>query len=71
MEDTEITVPDDARAELCREMGAAFRFAASLFWPGEERRQKEAVATWAATVMGLCDVPHPVPWTRGYTMRRG
>jgi len=57
--------PDDTQAELCRELGAAFRFAALLYWPGEERRQKEAVATWAATLMGLSDegfgnVPHLV-----------
>jgi hypothetical protein len=50
-----LLAPDDAQAELCRELGEAFRFAALLYWPGQERRQKEAVATWAATVMGLWD----------------
>jgi hypothetical protein len=55
MGDNEITVPDDARADLCREMAEVYRFVASFCWPSNTRRQNEAVASWAATVMGLCD----------------
>jgi hypothetical protein len=50
---TELLAPDDARSAFYRDVGEAFRLAALLFWPGNERRQKEAVATWAATLMGM------------------
>jgi hypothetical protein len=53
MDHTELTAPDDARSALYRELGEAFRLGALLYWPGNERRQKEAVATWAATLMGM------------------
>jgi hypothetical protein len=42
MDHIALLAPDDAQAELCRELGEAFRFAALLDWPGDERRQKEA-----------------------------
>jgi hypothetical protein len=50
---TELLAPDDAQSALYRELGEAFRLGALLYWPGNQRRQKEAVATWAATLMGM------------------
>jgi hypothetical protein len=49
----EIRLLDAAQPTFCRDIGEAFRLAALLFWPGNERRQKEAVASWAATLMGM------------------
>jgi hypothetical protein len=49
----ETRLPDDAQSAFYRDVGEAFRLAALLFWPGNERRQKEAVATWAATLLGM------------------
>jgi hypothetical protein len=49
----ETRLPDDAQSAFYRDVGEAFRLAALLFWPGNERRQKEAVASWAATLMGM------------------
>jgi hypothetical protein len=49
----ETRLPDDAQSAFYRDVGEAFRLAALLYWPGNERRQKEAVATWAATLLGM------------------
>jgi hypothetical protein len=49
----ETRLPDDAQSAFYRDVGEAFRLAALLYWPGNERRQKEAVASWAATLMGM------------------
>jgi hypothetical protein len=49
----ETRLPDDAQSAFWRDVGEAFRLGALLYWPGNERRQKEAVATWAATLMGM------------------
>jgi hypothetical protein len=46
-------LPDDVQSAFYKDVGEAFRLAALLYWPGNERRQKEAVATWAATLMGM------------------
>jgi hypothetical protein len=50
---TELLAPDDAQSAFYRDVGEAFHLAALLYWPGNQRRQKEAIATWAATLMGM------------------
>ena len=48
-------LPVPAETSPWQDFAEATRFAAVLFWPGNERAQREAVATWAAAILGLID----------------
>ena len=48
-------LPVPAETSPWQDFAEIMRFAAVLFWPGNERAQREAVATWAAAILGLID----------------
>jgi hypothetical protein len=50
-----MTEPPAPAASHWVNFGETVRFAAVLLWPGNERAQREAVATWAAVTLGVID----------------
>jgi len=48
-----MTEPPAPASSPWADMGETARFAAVLLWPGNERAQREAVATWAAVTLGV------------------
>jgi hypothetical protein len=48
-----MTEPPAPAASHWFDFGETVRFAAVLLWPGNERAQREAVATWAAAMLGV------------------
>jgi hypothetical protein len=50
-----MTEPPAPAASHWADFGETVRFAAVFLWPGNERAQREAVATWAAAMLGVID----------------